>query len=72
KGVVVSQKFHNERAIYIARSYGIELYGYNALGVGLRSGLRTRLREVLSRVMCVLDVELLHTGPRFLGKQIKV
>ncbi|MCI5125222.1 MAG: hypothetical protein D3925_12300 [Candidatus Electrothrix sp. AR5] len=72
RGVVISQKFHNERAIYIGRSYGIDLYGYNALDVGVRSGLKTRLREVLSRVMCVLDVELLHTGPRFLGKQIKV
>ncbi len=72
RGVVVSQKFHNERAIYIGRAYGIELYGYNALDVGVRSGLKTRLREVLSRVMCVLDVELLHTGPRFLGKGVKV
>ena len=72
RGVVISQKFHNERAIYIGRAYGIELYGYNALDVGIRSGLKTRIREVLSRVKCVLDVELLHTGPRFLGKQIKV
>lgn len=72
RGVVISQKFHNERAIYIARAYGVELYGYNAQDVGLRCGLKTRLREVLSRVKCVLDVELLHTGPRFLGKQIKV
>lgn len=72
RGVVISQKFHNERAIYIGRAYEIELYGYNALDVGIRSGLKTRIREVLSRVMCVLDVELLHTGPRFLGKQIRV
>ncbi|MCI5147893.1 MAG: hypothetical protein D3916_00520 [Candidatus Electrothrix sp. MAN1_4] len=72
RGVVISQKFHNERAIYIARAYGIELYGYNAQDVGLRSGLRTRLREILSRVMCVLDVELLHTGPRLLGEKVKV
>lgn len=72
QGVVISQKFHNERAIYIGRSYGVELYGYNALDVDCRSGFKTRLREVFSRVMCVLDVELLHTGPRFLGKKIKV
>ncbi|MCI5218412.1 MAG: hypothetical protein D3914_04285 [Candidatus Electrothrix sp. LOE2] len=72
RGVVISQKFHNERAVYIGRAYGIELYGYNAADVGLRSGLKIRMREVLSRVMCVLDVELLHTGPKFLGKQINV
>ena len=72
RGVVISQRFHNERAIYIARAYGIELYGYNALDVDLRSGFKTRLREVFSRVICVLDVEFLHTGPRFLGKKIEV
>ena len=72
RGVVISQKFHNERAVYIARAYGVELYGYNAPDVGLRSGFKTRLRELFSRVMCVLDVELLHTGPRFLGKKIEV
>ncbi|MCI5212327.1 MAG: hypothetical protein D3910_26890, partial [Candidatus Electrothrix sp. ATG2] len=72
RGVVISQQFHNERAIYIGRAYGIELYGYNAQDVGGHSGLKTRLREVFSRVMCVLDVELLHTGPRFLGKKINV
>ena len=72
RGVVISQKFHNERAVYIGRAYGIELYGYNAPDVGLRSGLKIRLREILSRVMCLLDVELLHTKPRFLGKKIKV
>ncbi|MGB5685075.1 MAG: ElyC/SanA/YdcF family protein [Candidatus Electrothrix sp.] len=72
RGIVISQKFHNERAIYIGRAYGIELYGYNAQDIGVRSGLKIRLREVFSRVMCVLDVEMLHTGPRFLGKQIKV
>ena len=72
RGVVISQKFHNERAIYIARAYGVELYGYNAQDVGIRNGFKTRLREVFSRVMCVLDVELLHTGPRFLGKRNEV
>ena len=72
RGLVVSQKFHNERALYIGRAYGIELYGYNAPDVGLRSGLKVRLREVLSRVMCVLDVELLHTDPKFLGKKINI
>lgn len=72
RGLVVSQKFHNERALYIGRAYGIELYGYNAPDIGLGSGFKVRLREVLSRVVCVLDVELLHTEPRFLGEKIKV
>ena len=31
-------------------------------------GTKVRLREVLARVKVVLDVDLLHTQPRFLGE----
>jgi SanA protein len=72
KGIVVSQKFHNIRAVYVGRSQGIELYGYNARDVGMYYGFETRLREVLSKVMCVLDVELLHTEPKYLGEKISI
>lgn len=64
---VVSQRFHNERAVYLARSHGIRAYGYDALDVRGAPGLRTRLREVASRLVAVLDVELLHSTPRFAG-----
>uniref|UniRef100_UPI0040569B1F SanA/YdcF family protein n=1 Tax=Candidatus Electronema sp. TaxID=2698783 RepID=UPI0040569B1F len=72
EGVVVSQKFHNTRAVYIGRSYGIELHGYNANDVAIYYGFKTKLREVLSKVMCVLDVHLLYTQPKFLGEKITV
>jgi SanA protein len=72
EGIVVSQKFHNTRAVYIGRSYGIELNGYNANDVTVYYGFKTKLREVLSKVMCVLDVHLLYTQPRFLGEKISV
>jgi SanA protein len=65
--IVVSQRFHNERAIYLARARGIRAYGYDAADVGGAAGLRTQLREVFSRLAAVLDVELLHTAPRFPG-----
>lgn len=72
EGVVVSQKFHNTRAVYIGRSYGIDLHGYNAKDVAIYYGFKTKLREVLSKVMCVLDVHLLYTQPKFLGEKITV
>jgi len=72
RGVVISQKFHNTRAVYIGRKHGIELYGYNAQDVSLRSGLKTMLREFFSKAICVLDVEVLSTEPKFLGKKIKM
>ena len=72
KGIVVSQKFHNTRAVYIGRAYGIELSGFNAHDVTVYNGFKTRLREVLSKVMCVLDVHLFYTQPKFLGEKVSV
>lgn len=65
--IVVSQRFHNERAVYLARSHGIRAYGYDAQDVGGAQGLRLRLREIASRAVAVLDVEILHSTPRFTG-----
>jgi len=33
KLIIISQKFHNERAVFLARQNGIEAYGYNAADV---------------------------------------
>jgi SanA protein len=65
--IVVSQRFHNERAVYLARAHGIRAYGYDARDVSGSAALRTRLREIVSRVVAVLDVEVLHSTPHFSG-----
>lgn len=70
KGIVISQKFHNTRAVYIGRQYGIKLYGYNARDVTLHWGLKTRIREFFSKVMCFIDVYFFHTQPKYLGDTI--
>jgi SanA protein len=71
KIIFISQKFHNERAIYIAEAYGIAAVGYNAEDVtGLKS-LRVEIRERLARVKVVLDV-MLGIGPKFLGEKVEV
>ena len=69
---VISQKFHNQRAIFIARSKGIDAIGFNARAVDMRAGVRAKCREQLARVKTVLDVYFLGTGPRFLGEKIPI
>ena len=64
---VISQDFHNERAIYIGKKFGIEIVAYNAKNPGRR---RLTRREVLARVKAVLDVKVLNTQPKFLGEVI--
>lgn len=65
--IVVSQRFHGERAVYLARAHGMRAWAYAAADVGGPEGLRVRLREVISRLAAVLDVRILHTTPRFPG-----
>ena len=69
---VVSQKFHNERAIYLARSFGVDAVGYNAADVDFLHGFKTGARERLARLRCFLDVEVLGTGPHFYGEKIAI
>lgn len=72
KMVVVSQEFHTQRAVFLARQHGIDAFGYNARGVtGVRS-VRTRVREKLARVKALLDCWILGTQPRFLGPRIRI
>ena len=68
---IISQKFHNERAVYLAQCHGIEAVAYNAKDVTSRYGLKTRLREYLARVNASLDV-VLNTEPKFFGKKIEI
>jgi len=63
-GIVVSQAFHNARAIYIGKAHGIDLAGFNAKDPDAYNGFRTKIREILSRVRAVADVELLNSVPR--------
>lgn len=67
--IVISQKFHNERAVYIARKYGIDAVGYNACDVGKAFGFKTRLREYLARVKVFVDL-CTKKQPKYLGKEI--
>lgn len=65
--VFISQEFQNERAAYLARANGLEYSGFNAQDLKVRSGWKTRLREVGARVKMWLDVNVLGTRPEILG-----
>ncbi len=67
--IVISQKFHNERAVYLARKYGINAYGYNAKEVNAYKGFKTKLRELFARDKMFLDL-MFRVKPKFLGERI--
>lgn len=70
--IVVSQEFHNKRAIFIGRNNDMEIHGLNAQDVILRHALKTKVREELARVKTVLDVWILRRKPKFLGEPIEM
>ncbi len=62
---IISQEFHNQRALFIANHREIEAVAFNARSV--RSS--TPKREYLARVAACLDLFVWGTDPHFLGKK---
>lgn len=69
---IISQEFHNQRAIFLADHRGIDAIGFDAPEVALRYGFKTLGREQFAKMKAVLDVYLFHKQPHFLGQKIIV
>jgi SanA protein len=65
----ISQEFHNQRAVFIARQNGIEGYGFNAKDVTAFNGLKTMIREFFARDKVFIDAWI-NKEPKFLGEKI--
>ena len=63
--IIVSQKFHNQRAVFIARKNGIDAVGYNSKDVTSKNNL-THLREIGAKFMAIIDIFVLNRQPKFL------
>lgn len=68
---IISQKFHNERAIYLAEHNNIEAVGFNARTLNHRLGWKVLVREYFARVKVFLDI-LLNVQPKFLGEPLPI
>ncbi|HET6226327.1 MAG TPA: ElyC/SanA/YdcF family protein [Bacteroidia bacterium] len=71
KLVIISQKFHNERAVFIARNNDIEAYGCNAQDLTGKFGAKTNRREFFAKAKVFLDM-LIDREPKFLGEKIQI
>ncbi len=65
---IISQKFHNERALYLAHGFGIKAVAYNAMDVKPNRALKTYLREIFARIRAVWDVKIIRRQPECLQK----
>ena len=69
--IVISQPFHLERALFLARAHALDDDGFAAEDVPLRYAVRTDLREIGARMAAFLDVWL-GTPPRRLGAPVQL
>ncbi len=68
---VISQPFHNHRAVFLGRERGLEVIAFNAGDVNGRPSIKVILREIGARTLLAYDL-LIGTQPHFLGEQIKI
>ena len=71
KVTIISQLFHNQGAIYIAKREGIEAIGFNARDVSQKIGWRVKFREKLARVKVFVDF-VTGKKPKFLGEKVLI
>ena len=69
--IIISQKFHNERAVYLAQRFGIQAFGFNAKDVNKYAGIKTKIREYLARTKVFVDF-LIGKEPKFGGEKIEI
>lgn len=72
KFTIISQNFHNQRAIFIANKYDIDAIAFDAQDVGQAYGRKTMIREYFAKVKAVIDLYLLRKQPKFLGDLIHI
>jgi SanA protein len=64
KVTIISQGFHNQRALFIANNRGMDAVAFNARDVHAN----TPAREYLARIVACIDVYIWNRQPRFLGQ----
>lgn len=73
KAIIVTQKYHMYRAIYIAKSFGIDAYGVNAKEVSYNGQAKRSIRELLARIKdvgyCISKPEASVTGEKISLKE---
>lgn len=68
--IVISQPFHNARAVFLARHHGQDVIGLNAADpVAAKYSMKTRVREIGARMKAIWDI-LSNKQARHYGEPI--
>lgn len=70
--ILVSQRYHDYRALFIAQHKGIDAVAYVRPEEDLKQPFLTELREYFARVEAVLDLFVWQASPRYLGPPVSI
>lgn len=60
---IISQKYHNYRAVFLGKHYGLDVVAYCADDVEFVHSVKTEIREFFARIKAVIDVYVLRKKP---------
>lgn len=69
KITIITQPFHSYRALFISHYYDIDAVAMVADDPGFEQATKVRIREYFARFKAVLDLYVLGTNPKYLGKK---
>ena len=69
--IIITQKFHMPRSVYIARKKGMNAYGVVSNPDGMYDTKYNRGRDKISRVKAFFDV-MFNRKPKYLGEKIPI
>lgn len=72
KFTIISQPFHNERALYLADKNNLNAVAFNAKDYSGNLAKKVKVREKLAKVKAMLDINILGTQPKYLGEKIEI
>lgn len=66
---IISQREHDQRALLIAKYYGVNAIAYAADDVSFQYAKMSHIHEWLADIKVILDLYILHTPPKHLGQR---
>ncbi len=72
RALIVTQELHLSRALYIAKSLGLECQGVAAENSTAASTLKQNIREYPARAKAFLQCEIFRPKPTYLGEAIPI
>jgi len=64
---IVTEEFHCPRALWIAQRHDLNTVAFAAPDLSARWSARVKMREVLARTLCAVDLYVLNRQPKFSG-----